>query len=130
MASNRRRGPANISLLHLPPYSPALNPVDNIRQFLRQNHLSNKVYADHHAIVDARCAACNTLMARPDRTRSIASREWAITVKAHGAQYYVAARISADRIDAVVDGDRSFQDAPDIPGELAGLPPGLADRLR
>jgi hypothetical protein len=37
------RVPRNISLLHVPPYSPELNPAENIWQFLRQNHLSNRV---------------------------------------------------------------------------------------
>jgi hypothetical protein len=36
------RVPRNISLLHLPPYSPELNPAENIWQFLRHNHLSNR----------------------------------------------------------------------------------------
>jgi hypothetical protein len=74
--------PANISLLHLPPYSPELNPVENIWQFLRQNFLSNRVYADYSAIVDACCAAWNALVAAPDRIRSIASRDYATTVNA------------------------------------------------
>jgi transposase len=36
--------PDNISLLHLPPYCPELNPVENIWQYLRQNFLSNRVF--------------------------------------------------------------------------------------
>ena len=36
------RVPKNISLFHLPPYSPELHPAENIWQFLRQNHLSNR----------------------------------------------------------------------------------------
>ncbi len=36
--------PSNISLLHLPPYSPDLNPVENVWQYLRQNKLSNRIY--------------------------------------------------------------------------------------
>ncbi len=76
--------PANISLLHLPPYSPELNPVENIWQFLRQNFLSNRVYADYNAIIDACCAAWNALMAAPDLIRSIASRDYTKTVNAYG----------------------------------------------
>ena len=49
--------PDNISLLYLPPYSPELNPVENIRQYLRQNYLSNRVYESCRAIVDACCEA-------------------------------------------------------------------------
>jgi transposase len=74
------RLPRNISLLHLPPYSPELNPVENIWQFLRQNFLSNRIYDSYDAIVDACCAAWNTLIALPDRIRSIAQRSWAIAV--------------------------------------------------
>ena len=73
----RLRVPANISLLHLPPYSPELNPVENIWQFLRQNQLSNRVFENYEAILDACCDAWNALTAEPGRIRSIATRQWA-----------------------------------------------------
>ena len=72
--------PDNIGLLHLPPYSPELNPVENIWEFLRGNDLSKRVYATYEAIVDACCVAWNRLIAAPDRICSIASGEWAKTV--------------------------------------------------
>ena len=72
--------PDNIGLLHLPPYSPELNPTENIWEFLRQNDLSNRVYATYEAVVDACCDAWNKLMAAPERIRSIATREYAKTV--------------------------------------------------
>ena len=72
--------PDNIGLLHLPPYAPELNPVENIWEFLRQNDLSNRVYATYKAIVDACCIAWNKLIAAPERIRSIATRDWAKTV--------------------------------------------------
>ena len=59
--------PDNLSLLPLPPYSPELNPVENIGQFLRQNHLANRVYDDYTAIVDACCDAWNALTAAPPK---------------------------------------------------------------
>jgi transposase len=67
--------PDNISLLPLPPYSPELNPVENIWQFLRQNYLANRVYETYEAIVDACSDAWNALAAASDTIRSIAS--WA-----------------------------------------------------
>ena len=76
------RVPDNISLLSLPPYSPELNPVENIWQFLRQNYLANRVYDTYEAIVDACCDAWNALAAMPDRITSIATRAWAAAVKA------------------------------------------------
>jgi hypothetical protein len=72
--------PDNIGLLHLPPYSPELNPVENVWEFLRHNDLSNRVYATYEAIVDACCIAWNKLIAAPARIRSIATREYAKTV--------------------------------------------------
>ena len=74
--------PDNISLLPLPPYSPELNPQENIWQFLRQNYLANRVYDTYTALVDACCEAWNALIAAPDRITSIASREWAQGVTA------------------------------------------------
>jgi transposase len=69
--------PDNISLLPLPSYSPELNPVENIWQFLRQNQLSNRVFDTYTTIVDACCDAWNALTATPDRITSIAARSWA-----------------------------------------------------
>ena len=43
-SGDRLKVPDNISLLSLPRYSPELDPVENVWQFLRQNHLANIVY--------------------------------------------------------------------------------------
>jgi hypothetical protein len=69
--------PDNISLLYLPPYSPELNPQENVWQYLRQNYLANRVYDDYEAIVEACCNAWNALIEQPDRIRSIGTREYA-----------------------------------------------------
>ena len=45
--------PANITMLPLPPKSPELNAQENIWQYLRQNFLSNRVFASYEAIHDA-----------------------------------------------------------------------------
>lgn len=74
--------PDNITLLPLPPYSPELNPVENVWQYLRQNHLSNRVFPDYNDIVDACCKAWNDLIASPQRIASIAHRKWAVAVNA------------------------------------------------
>ena len=75
------RVPDNISLLRLPSYSPELNPVENVWQYLRQNYLSNRVSDSFTAIVDACCDAWRKLEAVPDIIRSIGSRHWAQTIK-------------------------------------------------
>lgn len=69
--------PDTISLLILPPYCPELNPVENIWQFLRQNHLANRVFESCEAIVEACCVAWNALISSAGKIRQIASREWA-----------------------------------------------------
>ena len=61
-----------LSLLKLPPYSPQINPAENIWQYLRQNQLSNRVYDDDDA--------WNKLTAEPGRIASIATRDRALQV--------------------------------------------------
>jgi DDE superfamily endonuclease len=72
--------PDNLTLLPLPPYSPELNPVENVWQYLRQNQLSLRVWPDYDAIVETCCQAWNTLTAMPERLASITRREWARAV--------------------------------------------------
>jgi len=54
--------PNNITLLSLPPRSPELNPVENIWQFIRDNWLSNRVFASYEDILDHCCYAWNQLI--------------------------------------------------------------------
>ena len=70
------RVPDNISLLPLPPYSPELNPVENLWQYLKHNFLNARVFESYEAIVAACCAAWTRLRALPGQIRSITSRDW------------------------------------------------------
>jgi hypothetical protein len=69
--------PDNLSLLFLPAYSPELNPQENIWQYLRQTFLSNRVFEDYDAIVDACCKAWNALITETGRITKTATRTWA-----------------------------------------------------
>jgi transposase len=69
--------PANLTLLSLPPYSPELNPMENVWDYLRQNKLCARVWDTYDDIVDACRQAWNFLIDDPERIRSIGSREWA-----------------------------------------------------
>ena len=53
--------PEGITVLLLPPYSPELNPVENLWHYLRSHYLSNRVYADYDALLDAGTDAYRTL---------------------------------------------------------------------
>ena len=59
--------PKNVTLLPLPPRSPELNPVENIWQYMRDNWLSNRIFADYDDIVAHCCDAWNKLLAQPER---------------------------------------------------------------
>lgn len=74
---NRLRVPGNISLLHLPPYAPELNPVENVWAYLRGNTLSNRVFDGYDAIVDACCTAWTWLAQQPERITALGTRSWA-----------------------------------------------------
>jgi hypothetical protein len=69
--------PGNITLLPLPPRSPELNPVENVWQFMRDNWLSNRVFASYADILDHCCYAWNTLVDQPWRIMSLGLRQWA-----------------------------------------------------
>lgn len=66
--------PENITLLPLPPYSPELNPAENVWEYLRGNKLCAIVWDSYEAIVDACCKAWNFLVTDPDRIRSIGAK--------------------------------------------------------
>ena len=67
----------NITPLDLPPYSPELNPMETVWEFLRGNKLSGLVWDTYDAIVDACVSAWHLLIGDPERIRSIGSRSWA-----------------------------------------------------
>ena len=69
--------PDNITLLRLPPYSPELNPMENVWDYLRQNKLCAQVWASYEQILDACQNAWRFLINDPDRIRSIGTRKWA-----------------------------------------------------
>lgn len=58
----------NISLVHLLPYSPELNPVECVWLHLKERYLSHRIFIDVPAIVDACAKAWNDLVA--DKRRS------------------------------------------------------------
>ncbi|MDP1578004.1 MAG: IS630 family transposase [Cypionkella sp.] len=75
--SNALVVPDNLSLLTLPPYSPELNPVENVWAYLRTNKLAISVFNTYEEIVDACCKAWNFFANDPVAIASITSRTWA-----------------------------------------------------
>ena len=62
--------PDNLTLLRLPPYSPELNPIENVWEYLRSNKLSRRVWETYEDIVQACCDAWNWLIADTLRVAS------------------------------------------------------------
>jgi hypothetical protein len=56
---------------------PELNPQENVWQFVRDNCLSNREFADIHALIDHCCDAWNKLEAQPWTIMSVGMRYWA-----------------------------------------------------
>ncbi len=71
--------PKNLTPIFLPARSPELNSAENIWQYLRQNWLSNRIFDDLDAIIDAGCDAWNRLMDEPTAIKHIATRRRATT---------------------------------------------------
>jgi transposase len=59
--SKRVTVPENITVLLLPPYSPELNPVENLWHYIKSHYLSNRAYEDYQALLDAGQAAWRSL---------------------------------------------------------------------
>lgn len=69
--------PLNISLLYLPPYSPELNPVEQIWDYLRQHFFANRAFNGYEDIIDACVEAWQEFVATTGLIKSMCSRVWA-----------------------------------------------------
>jgi DDE superfamily endonuclease len=68
--------PQSITLMPLPPKCPALNTVENVWQFMRDNWLSSRVFNSCDNLVDHCCQAGNRLVDQPWKIMSIGLRDW------------------------------------------------------
>ena len=78
-STDKLKVPNNLTVILLPSRSPALNPVENIWQYLRQNWLSNRVFEIYDAILETDCQTWNKLIDQPKTIISIGLRDWAHT---------------------------------------------------
>jgi hypothetical protein len=67
----------NLSIIHIPPYSPELNPIEQVWSWLRQNEIANRSFADYEDIVDKCSIAWNNFIADTERVLSLCRRDWA-----------------------------------------------------
>lgn len=67
---------ANVTLIKLPPYSPELNPMEQVWQWLRQRCLSNRVFQDYEEIVEQLSRAWNIFIDDIEQVKNLCWREW------------------------------------------------------
>ena len=66
----------DLSLVKIPPYSPELNPIEQVWQWLRQNELANRCFKGYDDIVNSCSDAWNNFIACSERVKKLCSREW------------------------------------------------------
>ena len=71
--------PENISLMPLPPYSPELNPMEQVWQQLKKIKLSNTCFQNYDHIVNTCCEAWNTFCDEEGNIKELCTRDWAKT---------------------------------------------------
>jgi len=66
----------NITIIKLPPYSPELNPVEQLWQWLRQNELANRCFSGYEDIVNECSRAWNSFISDVNRIKKMCMRDW------------------------------------------------------
>nr|WP_088568936.1 MULTISPECIES: IS630 family transposase [Colwellia] len=66
----------NLSIIKLPPYSPELNPIEQVWQWLRQNELANRCFNGYDDIVDECSRAWNSFISDASRVMKLCDRDW------------------------------------------------------
>ena len=70
--------PDNLKLLPLPPYSPELNPVENIWDELKEKFFTNRVFDSHEALEQQLFTGLRHIEQNNEKNRSIAAWPWII----------------------------------------------------
>jgi transposase len=69
--SGKLEVPENVSLIELPPYSPQLNPIENLWHYLRSHHWSNRWYENYDALMEVAIDAWRKVALDPERVKSV-----------------------------------------------------------
>jgi putative transposase len=66
--------PENIKILHIPPYTPEMNPIEQIWSWIRRRGFRNEIFATLNAVVERLCLTIRMLTSLC--VRSITYRAW------------------------------------------------------
>ncbi len=73
---NKLHIPENIELFYIPPYTPEMNPIEQIWKELRITGFRNEVFATLEKVVDRLCDTICTLTS--DTIKSMTRRSWIV----------------------------------------------------
>lgn len=66
----------NLAIMKIPPYSPELNPIEQVWQWIRQHSLANRCFKNYEEIVDACTNAWNHFIDDAKRVTKLCRRQW------------------------------------------------------
>lgn len=66
--------PDNIEILHIPPYTPEMNPIEQIWAWIRRHGFRNEVFTSLDKVVGRLCDTINSLSS--SLVKSITLRDW------------------------------------------------------
>ena len=68
--------PENVSLIQLPPYSPELNPVENLWHYLRAHHWSNREYEGYSSLESEAVRSLRVVCDDAENLKSICNADY------------------------------------------------------
>ncbi len=76
--SNAMIVPNNIEILHIPPYTPEMNPIEQIWEEIREKGFRNECFSSLDQVIDRLCITIQKLS--PDTIMSITGRDWILSI--------------------------------------------------
>ncbi len=76
--SSELKLPANVTAIPLPPYSPELNPMENLWHYLRSHYWSNRAYKDYDALRQAGCDAWQRTCLDAERVKTVCGASYTL----------------------------------------------------
>ena len=68
--------PDNIHLIHIPPYTPEMNPIEQVWRGVRTGGFRNEVFHSLEEVIDRLCCTLQSISS--ETIRSITGREWIV----------------------------------------------------
>ena len=68
--------PENVTLVRLPPYSPELNPIENLWHYLKSHFWSNRAYDDYDALEQAAVDAWEKAVLDPELMKTVCAAHY------------------------------------------------------